>query len=200
MSTAARLRTGTAPELAHMVAGIVKQFGVGRFGNTFIEQLDSALAGQHVQADPQQMAMQQALDQRLAPVQQMLTQFQQAQLAQQQRVAQEAQGAVAQFLERAEFGNDVREEMADLLEMAQRRGKPMTLQDAYKQACLTNDRVRAVLMQRSKAKQAQVGTAAAQKARSAAVQVSGAAPMGALKQDATDVRSAIEAAIAMSSR
>ena len=200
MSTAARLRTGTAPELAHMVAGIVKQFGVGRFGNTFIEQLDSALAGQHVQADPQQMALQQALDQRLAPVQQMLTQFQQAQLAQQQRVAQEAQGAVAQFLERAEFGNDVREEMADLLEMAQRRGKPMTLQDAYKQACLTNDRVRAVLMRRSKAKQAQAGTAAAQKARSAAVQVSGAAPMGALKQDATDVRSAIEAAIAMSSR
>ena len=98
MSTAARLRTGTAPELAHMVAGIVKQFGVGRFGNTFIEQLDSALAGQQVQADPQQMALQQALDQRLAPVQQMLSQFQQAQMAQQERVAQEAQGAVAQFL------------------------------------------------------------------------------------------------------
>ena len=200
MSTAARLRTGTAPELAQMVAGIVKQFGVGRFGNNFIEQLDAALAGQQIPADPQQMAMQQALDQRLAPMQQMLSQFQQAQVAQQQRVAQEAQGAVAQFLERAEFGNDVREEMADLLEVAQRRGQPMTLQDAYKKACMANDRVRAVLAQRSKAKQAQAGTAAAQKARSAAVSVSGAAPMGALKQDATDVRSAIEAAIAMSSR
>lgn len=200
MSTAARLRTGTAPELATMVAGIVKQFGVGRFGNAFIEQLDAALAGQQIQADPQQIALQQALDQRLAPVQQMLTQFQQAQLMQQQRVSQEAQSTVAQFLERAEFGNDVREEMADLLEVAQRRGRPMTLQEAYKQACLGNDRVRAVLAQRVKAKQAQAGTAAAQKARSAAVQVSGSAPMGALKQEATDVRSAIEAAIAQSAR
>lgn len=200
MSTAARLRTGTAPELATMVAGIVKQFGVGRFGNAFIEQLDAALAGQQIQADPQQIALQQALDQRLAPVQQMLTQFQQAQLAQQQRASQEAQSTVAQFLERAEFGNDVREDMADLLEVAQRRGQPMTLQDAYKKACLANDRVRAVLAQRVKNKQAQAGTAAAQKARSAAVQVSGSAPMGALKQNATDVRSAIEAAIAQSSR
>lgn len=200
MSTAARLRTGTAPELAQMVAGIVKQFGVGRFGNTFIEQLDSALAGQQIQVDPQQAAMQQVLDQRLAPVQQMLNQFQQAQVMQQQRVTQEAQSTVSQFLERAEFGNDVREEMADLLEVAQRRGQPMTLQEAYKKACLTNDRVRSVLMQRAKAKQAQVGTAAAQKARSAAVQVSGSAPMGALKQEATDVRSAIEAAIAMAAK
>jgi hypothetical protein len=200
MSTAARLRTGTAPELATMVAGIVKQFGVGRFGNAFIEQLDAALAGQQIQADPQQIALQQALDQRLAPVQQMLTQFQQAQLAQQQRVSQEAQSTVAQFLDRAEFGNDVREDMADLLEVAQRRGQPMTLQEAYKKACLANDRVRAVLAQRVKNKQAQAGTAAAQKARSAAVQVSGSAPMGALKQDPTDVRSAIEAAIAQTSR
>lgn len=200
MSTAARLRTGTAPELAHMVAGIVKQFGVGRFGNTFIEQLDAALAGQQVQVDPQQAAMQQALDQRLAPMQQMLNQFQQAQVMQQQRVASEAQTAVGKFLERAEFGNDVREEMADLLEVAQRRGQSMTLVDAYKKACMANDRVRAVLMQRAKAKQAQVGTAAAQKARSAAVQVSGSAPMGALKQESTDVRSAIEAAIAMAAK
>lgn len=200
MSTAARLRTGTAPELATMVAGIVKQFGVGRFGNTFIEQLDAALAGQQVQVDPQQHAMQQALDQRLAPMQNMLQQFQQAQVMQQQRVAQEAQSTVAQFLERAEFGNDVREDMADLLEVAQRRGQPLSLQDAYKKACLANDRVRAVIMQRAKAKQAQAGTAAAQKARSAAVQVSGSAPMGALKQESTDVRSAIEAAIAQAAR
>lgn len=200
MSTAARLRTGTAPELAHMVAGIVKQFGVGRFGNAFIEQLDAALAGQQVQVDPQQQALQQALDQRLAPVQQMLTQFQQAQQMQQQRVSQQAQSTVGQFLQRAEFGNDVREEMADLLEVAQRRGQPMTLKEAYQKACMANDRVRAVLMQRAKAKQAKATTAAAQKARATAVSVSGAAPMGALRQESTDVRTAIEAAIAQTSR
>jgi len=200
MSTAARLRTGTAPELAQMMAGLVNQFGTGRFGNGFIEMLDSALAGQAPKQDPQQAAIEQVLNQRLAPVQQMLTQFQQAQLAQQQQVASSAQNEVADFLNRAEFGEDVREDMADLMEAATRRGQTLSLADAYKKACLMNDNVRAVIAQRVRAQGAQQGTQAAQKARSAAVQVSGAAPMGALRQDPTDVRSAIEAAIAASSR
>lgn len=200
MSTAARLRTGTAPELAQMVAGLVNQFGIGRFGNSFIEQLDSALAGQAPKQDPQASAIEQVLNQRLAPMQNMLTQFQQAQYQQQQQATQAAQSEVATFLERAEFGNDVREDMADLLEAAQRRGQNMTLVDAYKKACMMNDNVRTVLSRRIKAQGAQQTTQAAQKARSAAVQISGSAPMGALKQESTDVRSAIEAAIAMNAR
>lgn len=200
MSTAARLRTGTAPELAQMVAGLVKQFGIGRFGNGFIEQLDSALAGQAPVQDPQQAAIEQVLNQRLAPVQQMLTQFQQAQLAQQQQATQRAQSEVADFLSKAEFGEDVREDMADLLEAAQRRGQNLSLADAYKKACLMNDSVRSVIAQRVKSQGAQQTTQAAQKARATAVQVSGSAPMGAMRQEATDVRSAIEAAIQMSTR
>jgi hypothetical protein len=200
MGTAARLRTGTAPELAQLVAGIVNQFGTGRFGNGFIEMLDSALAGQTPRQDPQQVAIEQVLNQRLAPMQNMLTQFQQAQLAQQQQATQAAQTEVSTFLERAEFGEDVREDMADIIEAAQRRGQNITLQDAYKKACLMNDNVRSVISQRAKARGAQQTTSAAQKARSAAVQVSGSAPMGALRQESTDVRSAIEAAITMTSR
>lgn len=200
MGTAARLRTGTAPELAQLVAGIVNQFGTGRFGNGFIEMLDSALAGQTPKQDPQQLAMEQVLNQRLAPMQNMLTQFQQAQLQQQQQATQAAQTEVSSFLERAEFGNDVREDMADIIEAAQRRGQNLSLQDAYKKACLMNDNVRSVISQRAKARGAQQTTSAAQKARSAAVQVSGSAPMGALRQESTDVRSAIEAAITMTSR
>lgn len=200
MSTAARLRTGTAPELAQLVAGIVNQFGTGRFGNGFIDMLDSALAGQTPRQDPQQVAIDQVLNQRLAPMQSMLQQFQQAQYQQQQQIAQAAETEVTTFLDRAEFGNDVREDMADLLEAAQRKGQNLSLADAYKKACLMNDNVRAVITQRMQAKGAQNTTQAAQKARSTAVQVSGSAPMGGLKQDPTDVRTAIEAAIAMSSR
>ena len=200
MSTAARLRTGTAPELAQLVAGIVNQFGIGRFGNSFIEQLDSALAGQAPKVDPQQSAIEQVLNQKLAPVQQMLTQFQQAQLMQQQQVQERAVSEVEQFLAQAEFGNDVREDMADILEVAQRRGINMTLQDAYKKAVMMNDNVRSVLTQRAQAQKAQSQTQAAQRARSAAVSVSGAAPMGGMQAPATDVRSAIEAAIVATSR
>jgi hypothetical protein len=200
MSTAARLRTGTAPELAQMVAGMVRQFGVGRFGASFIEQLDSALAGQTPQVDPQAAAIEQVLNQRLAPLQSMFQQFEQAKQFQQQQVAESAQNEVAQFLDRAEFGNDVREEMADLLEIAHRRGEKMTLQVAYQKACMLNDRVRQVMQGRQQAQGAQQQTQAAQRARAAAVSVSGSAPMGALRQESTDIRSAIEAAISMTSR
>lgn len=200
MSTAAKLRTGTAPELATMMAGLINQFGTGRFGNAFIEQLDSALAGQAPRVDPQQAAVEQVINQRLAPMQNMLTQFQQAQQMQQQQVAQRAQDEVARFLGEAEFGDDVREDMADLLEAAQRKGQSLTLQQAYEKACYLNDSVRSVMQQRQAAKGAQVQTQAAQRARSAAVSVSGGAPLGALKQEPTDVRAAIEAAITMSSR
>jgi hypothetical protein len=194
MRTGAQLRVGTPSEKAALVAGIVKQYNID------IEMLDSALAGQAPRVDPQQAAIDQMLNQRLAPVQQILTQFQQAQAAQQQMVTQKAQSEVASFLQRTEFGEDVRDEMADLLELAQRRGENLSLPDAYKKACMSNDRVRAVLQSRAKARGAQTQTAVAQKARQAAVSVTGAAPAGALRQDPTDVRSAIEAAIAMNSR
>jgi len=200
MGTAARLRTGNAPELAQLMAGMVKQFGVGRFGNQFIEALDSALAGEVPRVNPQQAQLQQAIQQQLAPVQEFMSQFQQAQVAQQQRAQQEAAGEVQQFLSQAEFGEDVREEMADLLEVAQRRGRELSLSEAYKQACLTNPRVRAVLEQRAKTKGAQQMTGAAQRAKAAAVSVSGAPALAGPAADASSVRSAIEAAIAANTR
>lgn len=200
MATAARLRTGTAPELATMVAGIVQQYGVGRFGHQFIEALDSALAGQTPRVDQQQLAVQQVVQQQLAPVQQMLTQFQQAQQYQQQQLAQTAANEVQSFLSQAEFGEDVREDMADIMETAQRRGQSVTLADAYRKACMMNDQVRTVLQQRQQANRAQQQTQIAQRAKASAVQVSGAAPVGALRQDPTDIRSAIEAAIAANAR
>lgn len=201
MSTAARLRTGTADELATMMAGVVNQFGTGRFGPRFIEMLDSALAGQQPRAaDPQTSQIEQLLNQKLAPVQGMLTQFQQAQAQARYQAEAQAQNEVAQFLSNAEFGEDVREDMADLLEAAQRRGQNLTLQQAYEKATFMNDSVRKVMQQRQAAQGAQVQTQAAQRARAAAVSVSGSAPVGALQQPATDIRSAIEAAIQQTSR
>lgn len=201
MSTAARLRTGTGPELATLVAGIVNQFGTGRFGPQFIEMLDSALAGQQPRAaDPQTAQVEQLLNQKLAPVQSMLTQFQQAQAQAQYNAQYQAQNEVAQFLSNAEFGEDVREDMADILEAAQRRGQNMTLQQAYEKATFMNDSVRKVMQQRQAAQGAQIHTQAAQRARAAAVSVSGSAPVGAMQQPATDIRSAIEAAIQINSR
>jgi hypothetical protein len=201
MATASRLRTGTGPELAQLMADMVNQFGTGRHGRQFIEMLDSALAGQQpAQSDPQTSQIEQLLNQKLAPVQGMLTQFQQAQAQAQYQAQAAAQNEVAQFLSKAEFGEDVRENMADILEIAQRRGQSMTLQQAYEKASFMNDSVRKVMQQRHAVQGAQVHNQAAQRARAAAVSVSGSAPVGALQQPSTDIRSAIEAAIQMTSR
>ena len=200
MSTAARLRTGTAPELAGLMAGMIKQFGVGRFGNAFVEQLDSALAGEVPRVDPVQSQVQQALQQQLAPVQQFMSQFQQAQLAQQQRLQQDAVTEVQQFLQAAEFGEDVREEMADLLEIAQRRGRDLSLQDAYRQACLANPRVRSALQARAQQRGGQAQTSAAQQAKAKASSITGGPAIATPRVESDSVRSAIESAIAANSR
>jgi hypothetical protein len=201
MGTAVRLRTATAPELATMMAGLVKQFGTGRFGQPFIEMLDGALAGEMPQADQTQYQLQQAIQQQLAPVQQFMTQFQQAQVMQQQRAAEQAQSEVTTFLSKTEFGDDVREEMADLLEVAQRRGQELSLQDAYRQACLLNPNVKAVLQKRAQARGAMQQNQVVQRAKSAAVSVPSAGPgMGAPRTQPDDIRGAIEAAIAMNGR
>jgi hypothetical protein len=200
MATAARLRTGTAPELAQMVAGMVRQFGVGRFGNAFIEQLDSALAGEVPKSDPVQSQVQQVLQQQLAPVQQFMSQLQQQQLQMQQASAQEAAKEVQGFIAKAEFGEDVREDMADIMELSQRRGREITLQDAYRQACLTNPRVRSVLESRAKTKAGQATTGAAAKAKSAAVSVTGGPSLAGPAKQSDDIRSAIEAALAVHTR
>lgn len=201
MGTAVRLRTATGPELANLMAGMVQQYGTGRFGPQFIEMLDGALSGNAPAGNPAQAQIQQAIQQQLAPVQNFMQQFQQMQEVQKAKLAQQAAGEVEQFLTRAEFGQDVRSEMADIMELAEKRGQTLSLQDAYRQACMLNEGVRNTLQQRAKAKQAQSQTAVAQKARAAAVSVPSAGPkMGNVRPPQDDIRTAIEAAIAMNSR
>jgi hypothetical protein len=90
--------------------------------------------------------------------------------------------------------------MADLMEVAQRRGRELTLQDAYRQACLTNPRVRSVLETRSRSQGAQQVNDAAARAKRAAVSVSGSAAPAGPAPTPTDVRSAIEAALVQTAR
>jgi len=87
------------------------------------------------------------------------------------------------------------------MEVAERRGRELSLQDAYRQACLANPKVRSVLQKRQQAKGAQQTTGAAQRAKAAAVSVSGAPALASPNSPgAVDIRSAIEAAIASNSR
>lgn len=190
MTTAARLRTGNVQEVAGLVSQIVNQYGTGRFGNDFIRALDSTLAGaapqQHV--DPYVAQMEQR-------VRQMEQVFQQQNYQQAQRVENGAQSEVVQFMEKAEFGADLREDMADLIELAAQRGQNMSLQEAYDRACWANPEIRGILAERQNRERAQQQSQVAQKAKSAAVSIGGAPAFNASQEAPSSLRDAIEFAM-----
>jgi hypothetical protein len=202
MSTAARLRTGTAPEIAGLVSQLVSQFGVGRFGPGFIEALDQALVGQTPQQDPREVQMRRQFEQEIAPVKQFMNQFQQMQQAQEQQLQHQAGSEVGGFLAnpKFEFAMDVKDDMADLIELAHKRGREMSLEEAYDRATRAHPSIGKILSKRDQASAAQGRTQVAQRARSAAVSVSGAPSIGASSADAGDLRSVIENAFAGTGR
>lgn len=200
MATAARLRTGTAPELATLVSQLINQYGVGRFGKGFIETLDQALVGQTPQEDPRELMMRQRLEQEIAPVKQFMNQFQQMQEQQIQQMQGQAGNEVQSFLANHEFAMDVKDDMADLIEMAHRRGRELSLEEAYEKACRAHPSIGKIFASRDKATQAQSTNQVAQRARAASVSVSGAPSGGAPSNSASDLRSALESAWAANGR
>lgn len=188
--TAARLRTGNANEVAQMVSQLVNQFGVGRFGQGFVSALDSALVGQipQQQVDPTVAAMQQQMSQMQQFIQNQ--QYQQA-----QQLDTTVRSELGSFMESAEFANDVRLEMADLLDMASARGQEMTLQEAYDRACWANPEIRNILTERQTRERAQQTNQVAQTARRAAVSVGGSPAFNPNQEAGTSIRDAIEFAM-----
>jgi hypothetical protein len=198
MRTAAQLRTSPAADVAKLVAGVVKQFGVGRFGQSFIDQLDAALVGEIPREDAASSQIARTIQQQLAPVQQFMSRFEQSQQQASRGQAEAARNEVEDFLAKAEFGADVREDMADLMEVATRRGRELSLTEAYRQACMSNPAVAGALSAR--AARGGANQAAVARARGAAVQVTGSPAMGVPAAEQNSTRAAIENAIALHSR
>ena len=94
-----------------------------------------------------------------------------------------------------EFANEVRTEMADLMEMAGRRSEPLSLDQAYERALLIRPDIQAVVQQRIAAGNAQQGNQQVAKKQQAAVSVaSGAASMAGEQKPGNDIRSHLLAA------
>jgi hypothetical protein len=150
-----------------------------------IEALDAALyRGQQQQP---------ATDPR---VDQLFAQMEQAKHQRAQQEAQAADDAVVEFAKTHEFTDDVREDMADIIEIAERRGQKLDLETAYKRAIGMNEEISNVVRQREAAKQATTAKAATSKARAAAssVRSSGPPPKGGPAQATIEdeIRAAME--------
>jgi hypothetical protein len=194
MQIGSRLRFGTPAEKAGTVAQIVKAYGVD------IMALDGALVGAAPPPsngiDPS--TVQQLVQQQLQPLFQAAQQRQQA--AVQSSYAQAAQEADA-FAKTHEFYGDLRNTMADMIEVADRQGVNLSLADAYNRASMLHPDVSRVILARQQAASAKELTTAARKARGAAVSVRGGAPVGNPNaSEPSSMRESIEAAIEMHSR
>lgn len=146
MNSMRTLASGSQEQKAAELARIIGQFGVD------IETLDSALVGDlspdGKPADPQMSKIERMIEERLAPVNQLMSEAQRLQHQQAQQRSTGAQQAVKEFANEAEFLNDVREDMADIIEIAAKRGQNLTLKQAYDRACAAHPEISQIIEQR----------------------------------------------------
>jgi hypothetical protein len=198
MKTAAFIRTAPAPQRAAAIADLIFTHGID------IGMLDQAIqnrlnGGQQYRPHAQNDPMMQMLEQKLAPVQQFMTEIQQRRDQQTQQITSQAQQSIEQFAAdpKNEFFEDVREDVADLLELAANRGQQLDLPTAYTRATLAHPTIGPLLQRRQAQQTATQHTAAAQRARNAAVSPSGdgAPSQSGSDEEGDDIRSAVLASM-----
>jgi hypothetical protein len=184
MATVQTLARGSEEQKAMVLAGLVKQYGIN------VGALDRALSGVIAAPPPDPNIV--ALHQRLAGIEQFTNQ-------QMQNMQTQLRGNAAQTLEsfaadpKNEFFNDVRFEMANLIET----GRAQSLDEAYQTAIWANPDTRAILLQKDAEARASAANARAQQARRASSSVHGAPLAGVPVSNANDMslRQSIEASI-----
>lgn len=184
VQTAMALAAGTQTTKAQALVQLIKTYGVD------IQALDAALTGQVVpgSAQPQPEAY------RDPRVDQLLQTIEQAKSQRAQQMEAQARAEIAK-VEQEEFFEDVRLDMADLLDSYQRRGVALTPTEAYRKATLMHPEISKVLQQREAAQQAANPSGSTQRARAAAASVRGSPPGPSLAgQSDRDLRSELEAA------
>ncbi len=168
MTTAAGLTVGTQIQKAQILREIIQNYGVD------VATLDQVLAGQPLQ--PQQGYQQQnqlAPPPWANPIFQFMNTVQQQRAAREQQTMTDAEAETEAFAAKNEFFEDVREEMADLMEMSARRGVVLSLQDAYNKAVSLNPDINSVVQQRNAARKAGQQQNTIQRNRNAASSISG---------------------------
>ena len=138
--TVAQLRLGSPQQKAQQISQLIEHYGVD------IQALDQVLVG--TQPASQNAELEQMVQQRMQPYEQMMQQQAQQQEFQKQQAASQANEQVKQFSQKAEFLNDVRNDMANLIDQSAQRGEQMDIQKAYDMACALNPSVSQVIEQR----------------------------------------------------
>jgi len=185
LQTAAALRTAPPQHKAQLVAGLVRQFGIP------IDLLDSALAGQPSPQQGQEAAP--TAPYRDPRVDQLMATLQQAQQQRAVAMQQKNRAEIEQFKASREFFEDVREDMADIIDARNRRGISLSLEDAYNLAVSMHPEISAVLKQREAAKANTSAQTGVQRSKAAASSVKSTPAGNVSNSEPTDLRGLIAA-------
>lgn len=155
LGQAALLRVGSPGQKAQLVANVVKQFNVP------IKDLDAALVGEQIPDEESKLTR--IIQQQLAPVNQFMQQVGSLQQQREQRTQSEMDQEIEQFASNPDhkYFYEVNSDMADILELAARQNRSMSLKDAYDRACKINDSVQAMITGEKQAENARKRAASA---------------------------------------
>lgn len=191
------LSTAPPAQRAALMARLITDYGVD------VRELDAALAsGAHGRpADPVTSQVDQLLQQRLAPFNEYIAQQQQREAQQNQLANQQVAQTIEQMAADPKYPyfEDLRQDMADIIDLASKRGNSLTLDQAYHRAAVMNPEIgKLVAAQRNQLAgraAAQADNARAQRALNASSSVGGA-PGGVPSSTpvGTDRRAALSAA------
>lgn len=207
LQTAMALRTAPPGHKAQMLSNMARTFQVPvtdmvvdlvRSGAVSIEALDSALAGQPMNGgashggqtfDPNQFAQQveRSIMQRLTG-------------QRDEHLKTQSAKQIEEFSQGKEFLEDVRQDMADIVEMASRRGVALTLEQAYERACRMHPEVSKVMSQRDAAKVAKARQEELQRSKLATSSVRSEPSGGGGAGGARTLRDTLMGAVARHSR
>lgn len=190
MVTAAGLTTGTQEQKARIIAEIIGNYNVD------VEALDKVLAGGGHQVqnrgqgvvDPNLMRM-------LQPIQGFMSEVQQAREMRAQRQQQEAEELIEQNADKP-FFDDLTDDMADIMEIAAKRGQELTLDQAYEKALALNPDLAKIVAQQKAQEEARAngGTRLARARRASSTLTGAPAGGGDLRGTPKNRREALEAA------
>lgn len=149
MNTAAGLTVGTAQQKAQIIRDIIQNYGVD------IATLDQVLSNNlphQEQRLPGTSDVEVQVQRALAPVYEFMNGFQQQRQQLQDQQSYRAEQAVAAFKAKNPYFEEVRYDMADMMDLAAQRNREMTMQEAYDACIALNPQIKAAIEQ-EKAKQ-----------------------------------------------
>lgn len=186
MQTATALIVGTQAQKCAVITEMVQRYGVD------LPQLDTMLTAalkdpnklSHIGGNP----VPQPLDPRLQPLFAMEERLRNAEIQKHENLKAEA-ATIIQSVQNEPYFEDVKAEIADIMEISANRGYIMTLKEAYTKACQLNPEVNKLIAKTV----VKTPINAVARARRAASTVKGS-PGGAVTNGVADRRAALEAA------